>query len=118
MLKSFAWLNKTGIARNNFYLVCGDRHWQYHARHPAGIEEFSCGALVDPNSRLGRAPGDPQSTDPDGLSKQLYTQKERSGGFLMIESSPAKANTSSTLSFVFHDEKGEILHKHTKQGKN
>lgn len=114
----FAWLNKTGIARNNFYLVCGDRHWQYHARHPAGIEEFSCGALVDPNSRLGRAPGDPQSTDPDGLIKQLYTQKERSGGFLMIESSPAKANTSSTLSFVFHDEKGEILHKHTKQGKN
>jgi len=113
----FAWLNKTGIAKQNFYLVCGDRHWQYHALHPSGIEEFSCGALVDPNSRLGRSPGDPQSTDPDGLIKQLYTQKERSGGFLLIESSPAKADAASTLSFVFHDENGEVLHSHTKQGK-
>jgi len=114
----FAWLNKTGIAKKNFYLVCGDRHWQYHALHPSGIEEFSCGALVDPNSRLGRAPGDPASTDPDGLIKQLYTQKERSGGFLMIESSPAKSDAAPTLSFVFHDENGVVLHKHTKQEKN
>lgn len=113
----FAWLNETGIAKKNFYLVCGDRHWQYHALHPAGIEEFSCGALVDPNSRLGRAPGDPASTDPEGKIKQLYSQKERSGGFLMIESSPAKADSPSTLSFVFHDENGVVLHEHTKQGK-
>ena len=112
----FAWLNETGIAKQNFYLVCGDRHWQYHALHPSGIEEFSCGALVDPNSRLGRSPGDPASTDPKGLIKQLYTQKERSGGFLMIESSPAKPDTVSTLSFIFHDENGVILHEHTKQG--
>ena len=112
----FAWLNETGIAKQNFYLVCGDRHWQYHALHPSGIEEFSCGALVDPNSRLGRAPGDPQSTDPDGLIKQLYTQKERSGGFLMIESSPALPEIPASLNFVFHDENGEVLHSHTKQG--
>ena len=113
----FAWLNETGIAKKHFYLVCGDRHWQYHALDPSGIEEFSCGALVDANSRLGRTPGDPQSTDPDGLIKQLYTQKERSGGFLMIESSSAKADAAPTLSFVFHDENGEVLHSHTKQGK-
>ncbi|MFT5092549.1 MAG: hypothetical protein ACI93T_001369, partial [Porticoccaceae bacterium] len=108
----FAWLNETGIAKQNFYLVCGDRHWQYHALHPSGIEEFSCGALVDPNSRLGRSPGDPQSTDPDGLIKQLYTQKERSGGFLMIESSPASKSAPSILSFVFHDENGNHLYQH------
>ncbi|MGE3999599.1 MAG: sulfatase-like hydrolase/transferase, partial [Planctomycetaceae bacterium] len=30
----FAWLNETGIARQHFYLVCGDRHWQYHSIHP------------------------------------------------------------------------------------
>jgi arylsulfatase A-like enzyme/phosphodiesterase/alkaline phosphatase D-like protein len=113
----FAWLNETGIAKKNFYLVCGDRHWQYHALHPSGIEEFSCGALVDPNSRLGRSPGDPQSTDPDGLIKQLYTQKERSGGFLMIESAPAKTDTPPSLNFVFHDENGVVLHEHTKQGR-
>ena len=113
----FAWLNKTGIAKKNFYLVCGDRHWQYHAVHRSGIEEFSCGALVDPNSRLGRSPGDPASTDPDGLIKQLYTQKERSGGFLMIESVPALPEIPASLNFVFHDENGAVLHKHTKEGK-
>ena len=113
----FAWLNETGIAKENFYLVCGDRHWQYHALHPSGIEEFSCGALVDPNSRLGRSPGDPESTDPQGLIKQLYTQQERSGGFLMIESAPAKTNTPASLNFIFHDENGVVLHEHTKQGR-
>jgi arylsulfatase A-like enzyme len=113
----FAWLNKSGVAKKHFYLVCGDRHWQYHALHPSGIEEFSCGALVDPNSRLGRKPGDPASTDPEGLIKQLYSQKERSGGFLMIESTPAAKSDPARLSFVFHDENGAVLHKHSKQGK-
>lgn len=111
----FAWLNKTGIAQKNFYLVCGDRHWQYHALHPSGIEEFSCGALVDANSRLGRAPGDPASTDPDGLIKQLYTQKERSGGFLAVETVPAASSSPSKLTFTFHDEHGAVLHRHTKE---
>ncbi len=36
----------------NTYIICGDRHWQYHSVHPTGIEEFSCGALVDANSRF------------------------------------------------------------------
>ncbi|NQV27641.1 MAG: hypothetical protein HQ518_25100 [Rhodopirellula sp.] len=31
--ESFAWLNKTGIAKQQFYLVCADRHWQCHALH-------------------------------------------------------------------------------------
>ena len=50
----FAWLTETGIAKQNFYIVCGDRHWQYHSVSPEGLEEFSCGALVDANSRPGR----------------------------------------------------------------
>lgn len=46
----FAWLKETGLHKKHFYLVCGDRHWQYHAIHPTGIEEFSCGALIDENA--------------------------------------------------------------------
>lgn len=46
----------------------GDRHWQYHSIRPDGFEEFSVGVLVDRNSRLGRKPGDPESTDPKGRS--------------------------------------------------
>jgi alkaline phosphatase/alkaline phosphatase D len=111
----FAWLKETGLDRKNFYLVCGDRHWQYHAVHPTGIEEFSCGALVDANSRLGRAPGDPESTDPEGLIKQPYSQKERSGGFLMIEVIPGRNDNPARLSFTWHDEFGKVLHRHVKE---
>jgi len=104
----FAWLNETGIAKKNFYLMCGDRHWQYHSISPEGIEEFSCGALVDANSRPGRKPGDPKSTDPEGTIKQPYSQSEKSGGFLEVKVEPGK------LQFIWHDEKGAVLHEHTK----
>jgi len=110
----FDWLNETGIAKR-FYLVCGDRHWQYHSIHPQGIEEFSCGALVDANSRLGRQPGDPLSTDPDGLIKQVYAQKERSAGFLLVKSEPATDTVAAHLIFRFHDEHGEVLYEHVKR---
>jgi alkaline phosphatase/alkaline phosphatase D len=109
----FRWLRESGTV-TDFYLVCGDRHWQYHSIHPSGVEEFSCGALVDPNSRLGRIPGDPLSTDPDGLIRQVYAQKERSGGFLMIEAARSVAGIP-TLTFRFHDEHGTVLHRHQKQ---
>ncbi len=111
----FAWLNETGIAKN-FYVVCGDRHWQYHSIHPAGIEEFSCGALVDANSRPGRRPGDPESTDPKGLVKQPYWQTTPSGGFLLIEVASAKGDRPASLTFKFHDERGLVLHEHQKAG--
>ena len=74
-------LNDNGLDQQNFFIVCGDRHWQYHAVDSTGVEEFSCGALVDANSRLGRMPGDAAGTDPDGLIKHLHRQTERSGGF-------------------------------------
>ena len=88
-----------------FYTVCGDRHWQYHARHPLGVEEFSCGALVDSNSRLGRKPGDPQSTDPEATIKQFYTQKFRSGGFLRVV-----VTANGKARFEFYDENGKELY--------
>ena len=110
----FAWLKESGVAANGFYFVCGDRHWQYHAIDPSGLEEFSCGALVDANSRLGRKPGDPKSTDPQGEIKQPYYQSPASGGFLLIESTPAGKEKPATLAFVFHDEKGRALYRHEK----
>jgi len=111
----FAWINKHGMSKN-FFLICGDRHWQYHSIHPASIEEFSCGALVDANSRPGRQPGDPKSTDPEGLIKQVYSQQTPSGGYLLVESSPTSDDEPSTLTFRFHDEHGEVLYEHRKTG--
>ena len=81
---------------------------------PTGIEEFSCGALIDANSRLGRKPGDPESTDPEGLIQKPYDQSPRSGGFLTVEVIPSTAG-GSELTFTWHDEKGEVLHQTTKE---
>ena len=108
----FAFLKENGLDRQNFFMVCGDRHWQYHALDSSGLEEFSCGALVDANSRLGRMPGDPQGTDPKGLIKHLHTQKQRSGGFLMIRCK--REAGKAKLAFEFYDEKGASLYRHEK----
>lgn len=112
----FAWLHSTGLSQRHVYFVCGDRHWQYHAIDPSGLEEFSCGALVDANSRLGRKPGDPKSTDPDGLITQKYYQTPRSGGFLQIQVDPGTASRSARLTFAFNDERGRLLYSETKTG--
>jgi alkaline phosphatase/alkaline phosphatase D len=110
----FRFLKENGLDRQNFFMVCGDRHWQYHALDPSGLEEFSCGALVDANSRLGRMPGDPAGTDPQGLIKHLHTQTERSGGFLLITCDPATDTKPPRLTFTFYDELGKVLYEHQK----
>ncbi|QDU97828.1 alkaline phosphatase D family protein [Lignipirellula cremea] len=111
----FAWLKKSGLDQKNFYIVCGDRHWQYHSVDSTGIEEFSCGALVDANSRLGRKPGDPKSTDPQALIRQPYYQTPRSGGYLLVETEPAAGEQPAMLSFIWHDEHGKVLHTTVKK---
>lgn len=110
----FRWLGKNGFLKKNFYIVCGDRHWQYHSLHPSGFEEFSCGALVDGNARIGRKPGAPKSTDPKGLINQLYTQEEASGGFLVITVEPGDEAQKPSICFAFYDENGKPLYQCTK----
>jgi alkaline phosphatase D len=106
----FKWVVANRLHEQGFYTLCGDRHWQYHARHPLGVEEFSCGALVDSNSRLGRKPGDPQSTDPEAKIRQIYTQKYRSGGFLRVV-----ITSKGTARFEFYDENGKELYRAVKE---
>lgn len=106
----FAWLTEKGFIKRNFYIICGDRHWQYHSIRPDGFEEFSTGAIVDRNSRLGRKPGDPLSTDPEGLITQPYIQDEKSGGFLKVTIVPSKGEQPATATFAFYDEQGNLLY--------
>ncbi len=108
-----SWLKENNIMENGFYVLCGDRHWQYHSLHPNGLEEFSCGALVDANSRLGRLPGDPESTDPEGDIQQFYTQDEASGGFLKVNC--LYNDGDPFLRFSFLDENGKLLYRVDKQ---
>jgi alkaline phosphatase/alkaline phosphatase D len=112
----FKWLLANDLPANGFFIVCGDRHWQYHSISPEGIEEFSSGALVDANSRLGRLPGDPDSNDPDAEIRQPYTQDEASGGFLMVRIAPGGNGGPATITFTWHDEHGVELYSTTRAG--
>jgi alkaline phosphatase/alkaline phosphatase D len=103
----FTWAEANGFLEKGLYIVCGDRHWQYHAVHPTGFEEFSSGALVDGNARLGVAPGDPQGTDPQAQIQQRFVSPEPSGGFLEVEVVPGDP---AILRFNFFDENGDLLY--------
>lgn len=111
----FRWLTENGFRDQNFYVVCGDRHWQYHAVHPTGFEEFSSGAFVDANSIPGSQPGDANSTDPEAKVRHLYHNEEPTGGFLVITVQPTSAGGKARGAFEFFDEKGVSLYRHEKQ---
>lgn len=102
-----AWLRDNGIRQGQFYILTGDRHWKYHSQHYTGFEEFACGALNRENSRLGRAPGDRQSTDPESKVKQFYTDNPASGGFLHVSVADRK------ITFTHHDDRGTVLYRHS-----
>jgi len=110
----FDWLGRNGFLEKNFYILCGDRHWQYHAKHPSGFEEFSTGALVDANSRFGVRAGTKNSTDPEGKIKQFYCKLdgEPSGGFLLVTITPTGSGARAT--FTFYDEQGRQVYSQTK----
>lgn len=109
-----AWLKSNGIPPGQFYIICGDRHWKYHSQHATGYEELTCGALNRENSRLGRAPGDPESTDPQALVKQFYTDKPASGGFLGVRVEPAAGGARARIVFTQFDDRGATLYQHDK----
>jgi len=104
----FDWLDEQGMI-NDFYIITGDRHWQYHSVHPRGIHEFSSGAFVAQNARLGREPGDPKSTDPNALIRQPFLQGFPTGGFVNV--SCYGNEQSATLQFQVISEKGNLLYE-------
>jgi len=104
----FDWLEENGFLDSHFYIVTGDRHWQYHSIHPRGFEEFSTGALVDANSRLGRYPGDPESNDPDARIEQPFTSPEPTGGFLEVTATPGNEPVAA---FRWFDERGVLTYE-------
>ncbi len=101
----FAWLNENKIGP--LFIICGDRHWQYHSIHPSGIEEFACGALNDENARMGVAPGDKKGSDPQALVRQLYTSPTPKGGFVQV-------TAGAELVFEHFDSRGNRLYREVK----
>ena len=111
----YSWLLENDFLNKGLYFLCGDRHWQYHAVHPSGFEEFSSGALVEANSRAGRVAGDPNSSDPEAKIKQLYIQgkkEQASAGFLRVVVDQEEGKPKA--SFFFHDEHGTVQYSVSK----
>lgn len=86
---------------DNFFVVCGDRHWQYHSVHPtAGTQEFSVGAASD--SHAGGTPGE---------NKTYHRFHRVQGGFLSVEL--RAEGQQSQIAFQLRDVNGAIGYEAT-----
>lgn len=110
----FAELKENAISPDEFFIICGDRHWQYHSIWPQGLEEFSCGALTDQNARIGVSPGTEGSTDPNGRITQPYSMQKASGGFLLVTVLGKEKPKPASIKFEYFNTKGKLLYKYTK----
>ena len=85
----------------NFFVACGDRHWQYHSVDPATlVQEFSCGPASDQHA--GGSPG---------LDPQYHRFHRVKGGFLAVTVEPA--GKDSRLTFRFHDVHGKVVYEYS-----
>ena len=91
------WL-KTNVP-DNFFVICGDRHWQYHSVHPeTGLHEFSIGAASDEHA--GGTPGENKSYHRFHLVK---------GGFMSVD--VKREGQNSAITFHHHDVFGKVVYE-------
>lgn len=88
---------------DNFFIACGDRHWQYHSVHPeTKVQEFSCGPASDEH-----ASGSP------GEDRQYHRFHRVKGGFLSV--SVSQQEGKARIAFRFHDVQGKQVYQFTKE---
>ncbi|MBN8821621.1 MULTISPECIES: alkaline phosphatase D family protein [unclassified Spirosoma] len=84
---------------DNFFVICGDRHWQYHSVHPkTGLHEFSIGPASDEH-----ASGSP------GEDKAYHRFHLVKGGFLSVDIK--RVGGKSQIAFHHHDVFGKIVYE-------
>jgi len=88
-----------GGALKNFYVCCGDRHWQYMSIDPkTRLREFSCGPAS--NKHAGGSPGH----DP-----KIQPFHRVQGGYLSV--SVFQEKDQPTIAFRFHDVQGKVVYE-------
>ena len=96
------WTKEQGL--KNFYVCCGDRHWQYMSIDPkTQLREFSCGPASDEHA--GGTPGQ------DMLIQPFHRLK---GGFLSV--TVERKATVPTIAFRHHGVHGEVVHEFRAEG--
>jgi alkaline phosphatase D len=84
---------------DNFFTICGDRHWQYHSVHPGtGLNEFSVGPASD-----AHASGTP------GEDRAYHRFHRVKGGFLSV------AVRAGTILLQHRDVHGGVVYEWSKQ---
>lgn len=92
-----AWLHAN--VPDNFFVICGDRHWQYHSVHPqTGLHEFSVGAASDEHA--GGSPGE------DPKYHRFHRVK---GGFLAT--TLKRVGDRSAIGFQHRDVNGKVVYE-------
>ena len=88
---------------DNFFVICGDRHWQYHSVHPeTGLNEFSIGAASDEHA--GGTPGENKAYHRFHLVK---------GGFLSVDLK--RIDNKSSITCQHHDIHGAVVYEWKKE---
>jgi len=81
---------------DNLFVICGDRHWQYHSVHPeTGLHEFCPGPASD-----GHASGSP------GLDDRYHRFHRVQGGFLSV--TVGRNGKTSRITVEHRDIKGAV----------
>ena len=83
---------------DNFFVLCGDRHWQYHSVHPeTGVHEFGVGAASD-----AHASGSP------GADPKYHRFHRVKGGFLSVN--VQRTGEKSGITFQHRDVHGAVVY--------
>ena len=78
------------------FIICGDRHWQYHSIDPKlGVHEFSCGPSSDNHASGYR----------ETMRSDYHQYLKILGGFLSVS---IEDNTEPKITFNHHSPKGEV----------
>lgn len=86
----------------NFILIAGDRHWQYHSVDPNnGLHEFGCGPASDPHA--GGSPG---------FDFEYHRFHRMKGGFLSMTVDRERDESRATVRI--HAVDGGIVHEVTR----
>ena len=89
----------------NFFVCCGDRHWQYYSIDPdTKLREYSCGPASDIHA--GGTPGQDFAVQPYHRVK---------GGFLTVNVS--RTDGQPTIAFRHHDVHGKVVHESVQIGR-
>lgn len=84
---------------DNLFVICGDRHWQYHSVHPkTGLNEFSVGPASD-----AHASGSP------GMDEAYHRFHRVKGGFLTV--ALERRGSQSFLTVQHRDVMGAVVYE-------